>query len=158
MVSQFSLRLAVALLGAVLSIEAPASAEGTKGPPLFQALQLEFTKRNPRVTEVTLLDLAPHAEHRATTRYIVLARSIRPDHRFEGSFEDELFGLFLVDPGLSRVVQVLELIPSPRWYDYSFSIERINRYSRPPTVILVGAGSTYADNPKRFEIALPESE
>jgi len=151
-------RWAATALAAALSIGAPAFSEEARPPRLVQVLQVEFAKRNSRATEVTLLDLAPHVEYRANTGYIVLARGIRPDHRFEGSFEDELFGVFLVDRNLSQVVQVLKFIASPRWYDYTFSIERINHASTPRTLILVGAGSTYGDDPKRLEIALPEPE
>jgi hypothetical protein len=141
---------------ATLSPAVSAFSENTATPRLFEVLQAEFAKRNPRATEVTLLGLVPYIEYRPRAGFVALARGIRPDHQFEGSFEDELFGVFLVDHNLSQVTQALKFIPSPRWYDYSFRIERIVHSPLPRRLILVGAGSTYGDHPKRLEIVLPD--
>ena len=39
---------------------------------------------------------------------------------FSGAFEDELFAIVRIDSSLTRITGVLDLIPSPRWLDYTF--------------------------------------
>jgi hypothetical protein len=136
-----------------------ADPQSDPGPSFLTQVRAEFAKRNPRVTQVTLLDLVPRAQFRPNSGYIVLAHGIREDHLFEGSFEDELFAVFLVDDVFSKVTRVLKWIPSRRWYDYTFAIEHLDPlYKEPRKMTLVGAGATYNDSPMRIEIIVPPLE
>ena len=104
---------------------------------------------------VNLLDLAP-LWWKQPAEYLVLARGIRADYRFEGSFDDELFGLFVVDSNFGSVRKVLDVFPTPRWNDFVLKIERIEGQ----TVVIVGEGATYGDGrvEKRYDLSFPERE
>src|SRR5688572_16763942 len=60
--------------------------------------------------------------HGGVSSYVVVAHGIRPDLKFQGSFEDELFGIFLVDSNFSSVLRTLDVWATPRWSDYSVEI------------------------------------
>jgi hypothetical protein len=74
--------------------------------------------------------------------YVLLGWGIRPDAKFEGSFEDELFGVFVLDNNLTKIERTIDIFPTCRWADCIVSIDRV---SWPGTgVVVVGAGS-YGD-------------
>ena len=77
--------------------------------------------------------------------YFAIGWGVRADMNFRGSFEDELFVILRIDSSLTRIAEVLELIPSPRWLDYKFTIDAITGDS----LIVVGKGDTYGDGPQR---------
>ena len=70
----------------------------------------------------------------------MLARGTRPGD-FRGRFEDELFGVFVVDSSLSTVERVVDAIPTPRWHDYSVRFDRVGFDS----LYVIGAGESYGD-------------
>ena len=43
---------------------------------------------------------------------------------FRESSQGELFRVFLADSTLTRVIKVVEVIPTPRWNDYAMHFER----------------------------------
>ncbi len=112
---------------------------GAGGPDcasLLDNLRSEFQRRNPIVEYVQVIDTKP--KH---SQYWVLARGIRADRKFEGSFDDERFGLFVVDNTFGKVEEVIEILPTIRWADYDMWIES---YSL-DKVTIRGHGATYGD-------------
>jgi hypothetical protein len=76
---------------------------------------------------------------------VVIGWSIVGDKVFRGNFNDEMFGVFVVDESLTRVERVLDVFPTPRWFDYQLRIARLTGDS----VEVAGAGATYGDDPLR---------
>jgi hypothetical protein len=110
--------------------------------PLIAALRESLQKENPAIERVAVLQVrgfSPVGPH------ILIGWGVRADNRFQGSFRDELFGVFVVNPELTRIERTLEIIPTPRWLDYSLWIEEITALR----VTVVGKGSTYGDGPIR---------
>jgi hypothetical protein len=108
-------------------------------PTLVSQVQAEFMKKNTKVENVTLLELKPF--YGRSVRYLVLARGIRQDEKFEGSFEEELFGLFVVDQSFTKVLGTVDIFPPARWNDYSVEFKRPMLES----IVLVCKGATYGD-------------
>ena len=102
-------------------------------------LEAEFQKRNPNLKRIRIVDLRPTLTE--VPKYLVLGWGIRADRTFRGSFEDELFGLFLVDESLSRIEKVLDFVPTPRWYDTEMRITRLDASQ----ATLQGRGETYGN-------------
>src|SRR5262245_6681205 len=108
-------------------------------PTLVSQIRGEFQKKNTKVEDVTLLELVPF--YGRSLRYLVLSRGIRPDQKFEGSFEEELFGLFVVDQSFTKILAAVDIFPTERWNDYSVEIKRSSFES----IVLVCKGATYGD-------------
>ncbi|KQC12315.1 MAG: hypothetical protein APR63_02935 [Desulfuromonas sp. SDB] len=102
-----------------------------------------FNDLNPNVDEVLILDVCP--KQGEFECYIVLAHGIRGDRQFYGMLEDELFGVFVVNLSFTEVISILDLIPTPRWNDYTM------RFDKPlsDSIILVGQGLSYGDEKLR---------
>lgn len=81
---------------------------------------------------------------------VLIGHGIRGDLRFEGRFDDELFGVFATNDSISRIVRVFDILPTPRWNDYTLRVERI----RGDSVIVAGKGATYGDQVIRRSYAL----
>ena len=104
-------------------VQAPSVRPSTSDAnPLVQLLQAAFAARNPAVTHARVLELRSTGSWDGP--YVLLGWGIRPDRRFEGRFDDELFGEFIVNEGLTRVERTLDVFPTRRWADYIVSIER----------------------------------
>jgi hypothetical protein len=133
----------IALFLLVLALEAVANTDQVGAEnPLITALRESLAKENPVIERVAVLEvrgLSPAGP------YVLIGWGIRADDRFEGSFRDEPFGVFVVNPELTRIERTLEIIPTPRWLDYSLWIEEL----RALRVTVVGKGSTYGDGPIR---------
>lgn len=111
---------------------------------LERLLQEAFAAKNPKVTRAKVLEL--RSTGMGAGPYVLLGWGIRPDQKFEGSFEDELFGVFVLDNTLTKTERVIDIFPTCRWADCIVSIERV---SWPGTeIVIVGAGS-YGDAPFR---------
>ena len=113
---------------------------------ILNILLSQFRDRNPKIGFVELYDiralfLNPGYPWPKTNRYLVLARGIRSDFNFAGTWEDELFGLFVFDNSLSSVTHTVAIIPSKRWGDYMVRIVEISKDS----VTVHGNGMTYDD-------------
>jgi len=87
-------------------------------------LKAEFQKRNPNIAHVRIVDMRPTLTE--VPKYLVLGWGIRADRTFRGNFEDELFGLFLVDESLSSVEKVMDFIPTLRWHDTEMRITYVD--------------------------------
>jgi hypothetical protein len=109
---------------------------------LVQALRTAFSAKNPAVTRATILEL--RSTGMGAGPYVLLGWGIRPDRRFQGRFDDELFGVFIIDPDLTRIERTLVIFPTRRWDDYIVSIEKLTDTE----VTVVGQGS-YGDEQLR---------
>ena len=78
--------------------------------------------------------------------YVLLGWGIRPDFKFEGSFDDELFGVFILDNSMTKIERTVDIFPTCRWADCIVSIEKVSWTGS--EVVVVGAGS-YGDGPFR---------
>jgi hypothetical protein len=78
--------------------------------------------------------------------YVLLGRGIRPDSKFEGSFDDELFGVFILDNNLTKIERTVDIFPTCRWADCIVSIEQV---AWPGTEIVVVGHGSYGDGPFR---------
>lgn len=112
---------------------------------ILSNLKAEFQKRNPNIAHVKIIDARPTLTE--TPKYLVLGWGIRADRTFKGSFEDELFGLFLVDGSLSRVEKVLDFIPTPRWHDTEMRIISVDATK----AVVEAKGETYGIKSLRRE-------
>jgi hypothetical protein len=112
---------------------------------ILSDLKLEFQKRNPNIAHVKVIDVRPTVM--GTPKYLVLGWGIRADYDFKGKFEDELFGLFLVDGSLSKVEKVMDFIPTPRWYDTEMRITSLDATK----AVLEAKGETYGTRLLRRE-------
>lgn len=109
---------------------------------LVDAARSAFKKKNPVVETVTILETrsaAPRGPH------VLIAEGVRQDEDFHGNFEDELFGVFLLNSDQTRIEKVIDLIPTPRWRDYDLKIESLTT----TRVVVTGHGDTYGDQPIR---------
>lgn len=106
---------------------------------IMQQVQAAFQNRNSNIGEITFLQIIPFYGYE--TRYLLLAHGIRADKKFSGSFEDELFGLFVLDKSFSKVLSVIDFIRSERWNDYSVEV----RNPDANTILATCKGATYGD-------------
>lgn len=137
------LPLALSLL--VASV--PATASAAQGcSSLLDAIRARFQKHNPNIEHVQVIDTKPRL-----SKHWVLVRGIRQDRDFKGSFDDELFGLFIVDDDFESVEKVIDIFPTKRWADYEIWIDSYSLES----IMLRGHGATYEDNgmEKAYEVS-----
>jgi hypothetical protein len=104
---------------------------------------VELRDRNAEITRVQILAIANIPW--TTSRLAGIARG-SSGREFRGSFEDELFCVFLADSTLTRLLKVIEILPTPRWNDYSMHFERRSIDS---LVVVGGAISGNAKETKR---------
>jgi hypothetical protein len=137
-----SLRQAIAIVLLVaLWLFADLAAQALKpSNPLDNLLRTAFTARNPKVTQAKVLEL--RSIGMGAGGYVLLGWGIRSDMRFEGSFDDELFGVFVLDNEMTRIDRTIDIFPTCRWADCIVSIERVSWSAS--EVVVVGAGS-YGD-------------
>ncbi len=110
--------------------------------PLISSVRGVLQQANPAIDHVAVMEVrTPYAGG----PYVLIGWGIRADRQFRGNFRDELFGIFVVNPVLTRIERTLEIIPTPRWLDYEFHIQAISAEK----VEIVGHGSTYGDGPMR---------
>ena len=135
----------LSLVACGLLLQTPAFAG--ECPGLLDSIRSEFRQLNGSIETVEILDAKPkHPE------YWVIARGIVKNLEFEGSFEDELFGVFVIDSDFEKVLTVVDVIPTPRWNDYMF---RISEYDA-DGVTVQGHGSTYSDRPLKKQYRVPK--
>lgn len=113
------------------------------GMTLTDNFRREFTNRNPMLTKIRILESRPLSSQKRSSKHVYLVHAIRPDLKFQGKFEDEQFGVFLVDVDQNRIVKVLDMFNTPRWLDYEIKIKRISLSE----VTVIGGGATYGDGP-----------
>ena len=120
----------------------------TLSTPLLDTLRFILRQRNRLIEQVAFPQIQWFGYGRA---YVAIGWGVRADQRFSGSFEDELYGILLLDSTLTRVRYVLDIVPTPRWLDYRFRIEELTGDS----IIITGRGATYGDGPRRTAYAWP---
>lgn len=114
--------------------------------PVLEEIRDHFKQLNPDIQSIQLQDVKPRH-----TQYWVLARGIREDEHFQGSLEDELFGLFVIDVQFSNVLRVVDIFPTSRWNDFRVWIDSHSM----ETIVIKGVGATYEDQPMMREYAVP---
>ena len=135
------------LVLAVCSLLLQTSAIAGECPSLLDSIRGEFQRLNADIETIEILDTKPkHPE------YWVIARGIVEDLEFKGSFEDELFGIFVIDSDFASVEAVIDVIPTPRWNDYLFWISEYDAEQ----VTVLGHGSTYSDGPLEKQYRAPK--
>lgn len=139
-----------ALAISVLAFAAYGVAAASDGETLTDNFRRQFTNRNPVLTEIKVLEAKPLSSKDRSSNHVYVVHAIRPDYRFEGKFEDEQFGVFLVDANQKRIVKVLEMFNTPRWLDYELKIKRASLSK----VTVSGRGASYGDGPitKTYDI------
>jgi hypothetical protein len=143
-----SLSLSRSILAAVgvclLSVSSALAAESIAH--LFRA---EFTARNPLLVGTQILEFRSVSKKRGSD-LVYGVRAIRADSKFEGKFEDEQFGVFIVDANRSKISKTLDMFNTPRWNDYELKIQSATRSK----VVVTGRGATYGDQPftKTYEL------
>ncbi len=127
----------------------PVASDASSSPPLnplLQMLKFELQRQNPRIHHVAVVELRPFP-FPDPRKYLMIGWGIREDRNFSGDFSDELYGFFVLDASLSRITKVLKIVATPRWLDYSFRFEEVTA----DTIIVKGQGSTYGDQPHKFQ-------
>lgn len=142
-VSLFWRRMTAAIALAVLALDSNGVTFGADEGTLTDRFRLEFTSRNPVLTRIRILEFKRLSPKNGSGAYIYLVHAIRPDMNFVGKFEDEQFGVFLVNVDQNRIVKVLDVFNTPRWLDFDIKIKRVS----PSGVEVVGEGATYGDQP-----------
>ena len=134
----------------VLAFAAYGGAAASDGENLADHFRRHFTNRNPVLTEIEVLESKPLSSKVRSGKHVYVVHAIRPDHKFEGKFEDEQFGVFLVDASQQQVVKVLDMFSTPRWSDYELKIKRASLSK----VTVSGRGASYGDGPmtKTYDI------
>ena len=115
---------------------------------VLSTLRTEFQRKNKLISYVEITDIRPAFTYPITdifrpNRYLVMARGIRRDQQFQGNFEDELFGIFLLDDSLFHILRTVDIIPTQRWGDYAVRVVKITK----DTLTIHGEGTSYGDQP-----------
>jgi len=106
---------------------------------LFRA---EFVTRNPLLVSVQVLEFKPISKKK-TSNLVYIVRAIRADSEFNGKFEDEQFGVFVVNANRNRILKTLDVFNTPRWNDYELKIKSVTPFK----IVVKGRGTTYGDQP-----------
>lgn len=128
------------------------SAGTNKSATLIDIFVDEFQKRNKKIDTAEVLALS-RAISSKLRGYIVVARGTREGQRnFEGIWEDELFGVFIIDQRLGAILHTLDMFPTQRWYDYKVSIYKIEWNF----VTIKGEGDMYGDSSflRKFDLSV----
>ena len=128
----------------------PAALSPVRPPGVLDTLRTLLRQRNAAIDEVALQDIR---KIKYSRNFVAVGWGVRGDHTFHGSWEDELFIVMMLDSSLTRIVRVFEVLPSPRWLDFTISIESMAGDS----LVVAGEGATYGDGPIRRAYALTDS-
>lgn len=134
---------ALSVMFAVVMFTNPASTQAQSGKSsrptnaLEVLLQTAFAAKNPKVTRTKVLEL--RSVGMGAGPYVLLGRGIRSDLKFEGSFEDELFGVFILDNSLTRIERTVDIFPTCRWADCIVAIESVSWSGT--EIVVTGRGS-----------------
>ena len=104
---------------------------------LLDNIRSEMRQTNSAIADIQVLDVKPRL-----AEYWVVARGTNSPPKFDDSFENELFALFVVDESLTCVEQVVDVFPTPKWHDFELWIE----VHGPETITIRGRGITYHDS------------
>lgn len=109
--------------------------------PILDSIRSVLRLTTPAIDEVAILEV--RAGPIGDPRRALLAWGIRKDRQFQGSFAEELFGVFVVNDSLTRILRTVDVIPTPRWLDFEMRLESVTRDS----IRVRGQGATYGDAP-----------
>jgi hypothetical protein len=128
--------------GSEKSVPHAGAKSAASGPrnPLASLLLIEFSRRNPRIDSVAVVDL--RALIPGGPMYMI-GWGVCRDGTFRGRFDDELFGVFEVSPDLTAIKRTYDIIPSEAWHDQIWHFAEIRRDS----IVVLRTGLTYADEP-----------
>jgi hypothetical protein len=111
----------------IVSCEGPGGQDERRGTSTLARTNLPeqimnvLRERNPEIAQVQILAISGIPW--STSRLAGLARGSTGEE-FRGSFEDELFCVFVADSTLTSVLKVLEIQATPRWNDHGVHFER----------------------------------
>ena len=111
----------------------------TRDCSITAVLKAEFQRRNSNIANVRIVEMRSTMNVFPYPKYLILAWGVRSDMTFRGNFEDELFGLFLIDSSLTHVERTIDFIPTPRWLDTEMRIRSVDA----DYVVLETKGATY---------------
>ena len=130
----------------VLALSTPLWPQASHPSPLIAAIQSELRRAKPDITGTRLVDLKPGLRWGKPVGYVVVAVATGPHRGFGTTAEiGELFGVFLVDSTLTRVIRTLDVFPSRRIQDYDVWINYVGN----DTLTICGQGSSYGDQQMR---------
>lgn len=140
--------------GADKGVEEPtsrATAEAEVVNPLVAAVRESLRARNPAIQHATIIELRKHfwAPDRVA---VMLGYGFRERITLDVRWEDELFGVFLTNPSLTRITHTLDVFSTLRWRDYSIHIERMDGDS----LVIRGQGITHGDAVMERRYAWPK--
>ncbi|MBI1797126.1 MAG: hypothetical protein HY076_09360 [Candidatus Eisenbacteria bacterium] len=105
--------LAAGLILIVLGVS-PAASASPATLALLAQMHRVFERTNPLIAQVHVLDVIDDAT-RPGHLYAALATGVT---RAPSSGKDELFGVFVLDSTLTRVMKTIEVLPSGKLLDY----------------------------------------
>ena len=109
--------------------------------PLLDSIRSLLRLTTTAIDDVAILEV--RAGPLGDQRRALLAWGVRKDRQFHGSFAEELFGVFVVNDSLTRILRTVDVIPTPRWLDFEMRLEAVTRDS----IHIRGQGATYGDAP-----------
>ena len=109
--------------------------------PLLATIRDTLRARNAAIGPVGIIEQQSIDDF--TGPSVIVAYGVRADGEFQGNFQDELFGIFVANDSLTRIVRTIDVFPTPRWRDYSVRIVRLT----PDSVRIEGRGASYGDHP-----------
>lgn len=120
--------------------------QATDTDSLLADIRVEMQNTNAQISDIQVLDTKPRL-----SQYWVVARGIVATDNYKGSLEDELFGIFVVDQSFTRVVDTIDVFPTPRWRDYNLWIASHSS----DRITVEGRGATYQDNATQKSYHVP---
>lgn len=120
--------------------------QDTECDSLLDCIRIELQKSNAQIVDIQVLDTKPK-----NTQYWLVARGITPGGEAEGSLENELFGIFVIDESFTHVIQAVDVFPTPRWRDYELWITTYDA----ERITVRGRGATYHDNATQKSYQVP---
>ena len=130
-----------------LSVPVPSRPTVKREVGLLAQLHSRFLRANESISRVRILDVRPNPCVSPGAGYAVIATGVAPRSGQSVDFQDELFGIFVVDSTLTRVTRVVDIFPTLRWLDYSVRFEG-PEFELP---VVVGAGQAHGDQRIRKE-------
>lgn len=139
--------LCFVLVGCSAEPQAQSTGEslGRRNSGLLDSVRQAFTAKNPRIVRSRILEIRPNPAQPAGAEYAVLATGTAPNQGDEIDFTNELYGVFVTDSTLTRVLRVLDIFTTQRWGDYSVRFEPVGFDS----LVVVGSGIAHGDQPLR---------
>lgn len=144
--------LLAACMGSDPSVGADPEPETVPPRPLQESLMAVFKDENPNISHARLVDLEPLPRGwlraggaRVAAPYIAIGHGVADELGDPPDFHNELFALVTIDSALTAVVEVIDIVPTPRWLDTTVWLEEV----RWDSVVVAYQSTTYRDEPLR---------